>query len=130
MSITVVDITSVPSVAGGSACSGTLRSSHAQELPALRLTPRGRWVVVMGVLALVFAALTLFGAPAVSTGQVRHVPARTVVVRPGQTLWDIARAVAPEQDPRHEIAKIVDLNSLSDAGAIRAGQPLDIPAAD
>jgi hypothetical protein len=129
MSITVVDISSVRRVAGGSVSPRTLRSARSQEVPQLRLTRRGRWVVVVAVLALAFTALILLGAPAASTGQVRHVPAHTVVVQPGQTLWDIALAVAPKSDPRDEIAKIVDLNSLPDAGAIRAGQPLDIPAA-
>jgi nucleoid-associated protein YgaU len=104
------------------------RPSTATGDPALRLTRRGRLVVVLVVLALAYVALTMVSAPAASTGQVRHVHAHTVVVTPGETLWDIARSVAPESDPRDVIAEIVDLNSLTDPGAIRVGQPLDVPA--
>lgn len=127
MSITVVDISSVGLVTEASAPPRPLRPSSSPEVPHLRLTRRGRLLVVVAVLALAFGLLTMLSAPAASTGQVRHVPARTVVVQPGQTLWDIARAVAPQSDPRDEIAEIVDLNSLPDPGAIRVGQPLDIP---
>jgi len=104
------------------------RPSRATGDPPLRLTRRGRLVVVLAVLALAYAALTMVSAPAASTDQVRHVRAHTVVVAPGETLWDIARSVAPESDPRDVVAEIVDLNSLTDPGAVRAGQPLDVPA--
>jgi nucleoid-associated protein YgaU len=104
------------------------RPSTATGDPPLRLTRRGRLVVVLAVLAMAYVALTMMSAPAASTGQVRHVRAHTVVVTPGETLWDIARSVAPESDPRDVVAEIVDLNSLTDPGAIRVGQPLDVPA--
>jgi nucleoid-associated protein YgaU len=104
------------------------RPSTATGDPPLRLTRRGRLVVVLVVLALAYAGLTMVSAPAASTGEVRHVRAQTVVVTPGETLWDIARSVAPESDPRDVVAEIVDLNSLTDPGAIRVGQPLDVPA--
>jgi Tfp pilus assembly protein FimV len=95
--------------------------------PAVRLTRRGRLVVLLAVLAMAFAALVMFGSPALSTGTAHHAPARTVVVQPGQTLWDIAGQVAPGQDVRAVVDEIVDLNALSDAGAIRPGQPLYVP---
>jgi LysM repeat protein len=94
----------------------------------LRLTRRGRLVVVMAVIALALGALTMLGAPAASTAHVHHPTAHTVVVEPGETLWDIASTVAPGQDPRELVAEIVDLNSLTDPGAIRAGQSLYVPA--
>ncbi len=94
----------------------------------MRLTRRGRVIVLVAVIALAFGALTLLGGPAASTGGVHHSVARTVVVDPGQTLWDIASTVAPDKDPRQVIAQIVALNSLADPGSIRAGQPLYIPA--
>jgi hypothetical protein len=43
-------------------------------------------------------------------------------------VWDIAHRSAPQADPRAVVAEIEDLNSLSDAGAIRVGQPLEVPA--
>ncbi len=130
MSITIVDVGSVRQIPERLAPPRALRTSRSPRASTpLRLTGRGRLVLVVALLALTFGVLTLLGAPAASTSRVRHVPARTVVVKPGQTLWDIARAVAPQSDPRDEIAKIVDLNSLGGSGAIRPGQPLDIPAA-
>jgi LysM domain len=99
----------------------------AADTPPLRLTQRGRLVVVLAVLGLAYGAMTMMSAPAASTGQVRHVRAQTVVVNPGETLWDIAKSVAPGSDPRAVVADIVDLNALADPGAIRVGQPLDIP---
>lgn len=85
------------------------------------------------LLALALGCFALFGSPAASTdgsasaASVKSAASRTVVVQPGQTLWDIATKAAPGQDPRQVIAEIVDLNSLSDAGSIRVGQPLLVP---
>ncbi len=96
--------------------------------PTVRLTRRGRLVVLAFVLVLAFAAFTLFGSPAVSTGDAHHATSSTVVVGAGETLWDIAQRIAPADDPRDVIAEIVDLNALADAGAIRVGQELFVPA--
>jgi hypothetical protein len=49
-----------------------------------------------------------------------------VVVEPGQTLWQIAVAAAPDVDPRVTIMRIQDLNGLSDA-AVAAGQRIALP---
>jgi len=74
------------------------------------------------------AVLMLVGSPAESTDATHHPSAVTVVVAPGQTLWDIANEVAPDEDPRIVISEILDLNALTDAGSIRVGQPLYVPA--
>ena len=37
----------------------------------------------------------------------------TVTVRSGDSLWSIATAVAPNRDPRAEVAKIQQLNHLA-----------------
>ena len=128
MSTTVIDLEAVRESRHTAAPRRAARCTTERRSPALRLTRRGRVVVLVGVLTLALALFTLFGAPAASTDHVRHVPATTVVVQPGQTLWDIAQSVAPHEDPREVIASIVDLNALSDPGAIRAGQPLHVPA--
>lgn len=101
---------------------------------SLRLTRRGRLVIVLALLTLALCGYALAGGPAASSspaalvdGPSRPTAVKTVVVRPGQTLWDIATAAAPRQDPRELIAEIADLNSLSDAGSIRVGQPLIVP---
>ena len=51
----------------------------------------------------------------------------TLVVQPGQTLWQIAEDLAPGADPRTTIALIVELNDLS-GGGLAAGQELRLPA--
>ncbi len=96
--------------------------------PPARLTRRGRLTVFLGSTALALGAFAWVGGPAASTGEEHHVTTRTVVVAPGQTLWDIAADEAPDEDPRAVIAEIVELNDLGDAGAVRAGQPLYLPA--
>jgi hypothetical protein len=99
-----------------------------QSASQVRLTRRGRLALVLVVLALSYVVMTMLSAPAASTGHVHHAPAHTVVVEPGQTLWDIARAAEPREDPRRVVQQIVELNSLADPGSIRPGQPLNIPA--
>lgn len=49
------------------------------------------------------------------------------VVRSGDTLWSIARRVAPERDPRSVVDDIAAANGVR-AGALVPGQTLSIPA--
>ena len=52
------------------------------------------------------------------------------MVQPGQTLWQVARAVSKDADPRETLARIQELNNLPGAGAvIHPGQQLVVPAA-
>jgi LysM domain len=103
------------------------RQTASRSRPGLRLTRRGRLVVLFVAVVAAFVAFTLLGGPAASTDASHHSQAKTVVVRPRQTLWDIATRAAPGQDPRTMIAEIMDLNSLTDPGSIRVGQPLYVP---
>jgi hypothetical protein len=50
-----------------------------------------------------------------------------VVVQQGENLWQIAKAVAPQADPRETITTIRELNGLGDATVI-AGQSIVVPA--
>lgn len=93
----------------------------------VRLTNRGRLVLVLVLLASALALFTFVGSPAASTPDLHHSTNPTIVVQPGQTLWDIAAEAAPGSDPRDVVAAIIDINNLSDPGAIRAGQPLYVP---
>lgn len=97
------------------------------EPSSVRLTRRGRLTVFLGGTALALGAFTWIAGPAVSTGEQHQQHTQTVVVAPGQTLWDVAAQVAPEEDPRNVIADIVELNALADAGSVRVGQPLHVP---
>ena len=52
---------------------------------------------------------------------------RTVVVRPGDTLWAIAARTTPESDPRAVADAIVAANGIDAAGLV-PGQRLVVPA--
>lgn len=109
-------------------------SAPYAPMPALRLTRRGRLVIV-GIPLVLLAALLLglagfFNAPAKaadSPADLQETPAVTVVVQPGESLWAIAAASAPGRDTRDVIAEIVQLNNL-DGGRVLPGQQLFVPA--
>lgn len=93
----------------------------------VRLTRRGRAVVVLVALFAALVVLAMRGAPAASTDVVHHPRLQTVVVAPGDTLWSIARHTSPDTDPRDVVAEIERLNDLRDGGTILVGQPLSVP---
>ena len=88
----------------------------------LRLTRRGRRAVALLVAAFgaLLVALALQSAPAAPAS---HPAPATVTVQPGDTLWSIAAAVAPQRDPRAEVDALQRLNHLS-AVALVPGQVL------
>lgn len=94
----------------------------------VRLTRRGRLLLVLALLA-VTAGMMLAAGSAVAGASGRAVgPATEVVVaQPGETLWSIASALYPQEDPRAMVARIRDLNGLGDA-VIRPGQAVLVPA--
>lgn len=103
-------------------------AAGAGERAAVRLTRRGRLVVLLTVVLAVLSVFAGRSGPAESTTVVHHPHLATVVVTPGQTVWDIARSVSSGSDPRQVVAEIEELNSLPDGGSIRVGQPLYVPA--
>lgn len=94
---------------------------------AVRLTRRGRIVVFMLALlvlmALALAGASLSGAAGESGA---GVPTHTIVVAPGDTLWDLASDAAGGGSVREMEQRIKDLNGL-DSGVLIAGQRLRIP---
>lgn len=78
--------------------------------------------------------LVLVGIPAgvVATGGEPMEPVaassgETVVVQPGDTIWDIAQVRTPAgTDPRAYVDAIIALNGL-DGGALEAGDELEMP---
>ena len=58
-------------------------------------------------------------------GPDRPTPRVTYVVESGDTLWSIARRVAPGRDPRPVVDRLIEANDLGDG--LRAGQELSIP---
>lgn len=94
------------------------------------LTRRGR--MVLGVLLSVPFAATLMvvGSLTADAGTVASpVGSATgvVVVQPGESLWQIARQVAPEADPRATLTAIRELNGLG-SDTVVPGQALVVPA--
>jgi len=94
---------------------------------AVRLTRRGRVVIVFATLALlVLAGFTLGRASSQAAGPAAHRPLPTVTVAPGETLWQIAARVDPSGDRRALVDQIEALNHLHD-GRVVAGQQLRLP---
>jgi Tfp pilus assembly protein FimV len=97
----------------------------------LRLTARGRLVVratagLCGV-GLALAAVLAGGRVANASSDARPLAVEYHVVRPGETLWQIAGASAPGADRRDTVARIVELNALRTA-ELQAGQRIAVPA--
>ena len=92
----------------------------------LKLTVRGRRVVALLALLPIFVAFLLIGtraAQADATGPTTAV----IKVEAGQSLWDVAVAIAPNEDPRSTIWTIKALNGL-ETSEVQAGQALVVPA--
>jgi LysM repeat protein len=80
-------------------------------------------VFVLGITA----ALLAPGMARVAARQTHPVPLRLVhVVRSGETLWQIARAVAPGDDVTATVDRLMASNHLR-SPVLRPGQPLYLP---
>jgi LysM domain len=108
-----------PTRAGGSR--GTARSG-------VRLTRRGRLVVVLAALVLLVVGMSVGqgSSQASDHGAVRA--PHTVTVQAGETLWMLAERIAPSMDPRLVVAQIEQLNHLA-GPQVMAGQQLRVPVA-
>jgi hypothetical protein len=99
---------------------------RVQKQP-IRLTRRGRRVVALLAIipiALTFLLIGMRGAVA-TDGSVQS-ETQSVVVKPGQSLWDVAVAISPNTDPRETIWVIQQLNSMK-TSEVLAGQALIVP---
>lgn len=111
------------------------RSGQAGKPPRLRLTRRGR-IVLIGLPLVLLAALLLslaglLNSPAKAADTASGLSVTetvTVTVQPGESLWAIAVNAAPNRDARDTIADIVQLNNL-ERGKIMPGQQLFVPSA-
>jgi hypothetical protein len=104
-------------------------TTRSSTRPApVRLTRRGRLIVVLSVMALLVAVGLVLGhgsSQAAGRGGAA-VTSRTLTVRPGETLWSVAARIAPHSDPRLVVADIESRNHL-DGVEVRAGQQLWVP---
>ena len=116
----------------GGSVSSRPREDTVLSQAGLRLL-RGGLAVVVAAFVLACCGLTVGAlagmvspAPATAVAQV-SADTTTVVVRPGQSLWDIAEASGASDVPG-AVARIVELNDLQGT-IVRAGQTLEVPAA-
>lgn len=94
--------------------------------PPLRLTRRGRAaVLVLFVLLASLASVVLFTTASRADEPVTG-PPPTVVVEPGDTLWDVAARVMPERDGGAAVAELRRLNALRDS-VVQPGEVLILP---
>jgi LysM repeat protein len=105
--------------------------STSRTAPAVRLTRRGRAALVLLLAALLFATFSLGRS---ATGTADATPAGSgaqveqTTVQAGESLWSVARRIAPENDPREVIEQIRRLNGLA-GSQIHVGQQLLLPGA-
>lgn len=107
----------------------TSRTTYVTRSAPLRLTRRGRAVVLSLALAVTTAVLILFGSGVAATDDA-PAPVRTVTVQPGQTLWSIAAEARPDADIRSTVDEIVRLNAIESGSKLPIGATLAVPAKD
>ena len=96
--------------------------------PPLRLTRRGRAVVLLLLALLASGASAVLFTTASRASSDPAAPAPTMTVRPGDTLWEIASAVRPGRDARESVAELRELNHLTGYD-LQPGQVLTLPRA-
>ena len=94
----------------------------------LELTVRGRRVVALLALLPIVIAFFFVGTRAVQAEQ-SGPTTQVIKVEVGQSLWDVAVAVAPNEDPRATIWTIKTLNGLT-TSEVLAGQALTVPVSN
>ena len=112
------------------------RPSAARPADAAR-RPGRVWLTRRGRLALFLAASSGLAGVVLATGQWADAadagtgrsagPATAVVVvQPGDSLWSIARSVAPGADPRETVLRLRELNGMAGAVVV-PGQSIVVP---
>jgi len=102
------------------------RMSPAAAQP--RLTRRGRLLLFALLLVAVLAAVIALGPAVVATSESGEpVPVQTVVVQPGETLWDIASRADPSGNVGDMVHRIARLNGLPSTGDLQIGQEIAVP---
>ena len=92
---------------------------------ALALAALATLVVVVVLLAgAISARLAGGGHPSSAVGAPSRIASQEWVVQPGDTLWSIAIALAPDADPRATVDRLVDANGDD---PLEVGQRLVLP---
>jgi hypothetical protein len=98
----------------------------ARREPALRLTRRGRVVLVALLVLLGTGASIALGGVGRADPDAAPTRVRYVMVSPGDTLWGIAGEFVPDADRRETVQRILDLNALTGV-ALTPGQRIAVP---
>ena len=94
----------------------------------IRLTRKGRLAITsLAGLVLLAGLFTLATSGAEASNTSSSASVIEVVVSPGDTLWSIAKAVKPNQDPRETIYDIKAMNLIS-GSQVFPGQIIKVPA--
>jgi LysM repeat protein len=96
--------------------------------PPLRLTRRGRAVVLLLLAVVASVASAVLFTTASRASNDPSTPAPTVTVQPGDTLWEIASSAHPGRDVRDAVAELRELNHLTGYD-LQPGQVLTLPRA-
>ena len=108
----------------------TITPSYSYSPSELRLTRRGRLVVLIGALLVVLALGVFWGAGSVATEQPgTPEPTLVVTVQPGDTLYAIAATVTTDGDVAAMVERIQSINAL-DTGMLAAGQRIRVPVTE
>jgi Tfp pilus assembly protein FimV len=94
-----------------------------------RLNAKGRRFVRQATVLIVAttAAISFFSGQAATAGSTAVKANFTyVTIHSGESLWQLAAQLAPNQDRRDWIAKVVDLNALTSADVV-PGQRIALP---
>jgi len=108
----------------------TIAIAHPIHTPqlAVRLTRRGKAVILAAALAAIAVLAVAFGPAGIATGE-SGAPQDTTTMRvvAGHTLWQIAAEANPTGDIRATVDQIVRLNSLPSASALQLGSEIAVP---
>jgi LysM repeat protein len=105
-------------------------SAYSRQAPSsrLRMTKRGRAVLLTIVATPLVAAALAFGINAGgATATSSSSPLQKITVVNGETLWAVAKQIAPNADPRDVVADLMNVNRLGSAD-IYPGEHLSIPS--
>ncbi len=120
---------SIPSVTPPHSLPAAGHVDESSTAPRLRLTRRGRLVLLIVFLLAVLGAFSMGRASGSADAARLPTPSNSVVVGPGDTLWGIARRAVPQADPRAVVQRIKAVNGLSSAD-LSVGQRLRLPGTD
>ncbi len=94
---------------------------------SLSITRRGRLAISAVVAGAVIAGGLLMAGPGAQAGSDAGSDVATYTVLAGESLWSIAKELAPGQDPRMTIHQLMRANQLPSAD-IRPGDVLLLPS--